>query len=986
MDEIFHWHRAVDSPNRTVAEEQGSPLNLDTDLFLANVDDDDFNIWALIHFNGQDYSSATDNSPVGSSPYLTGSASFQAADAASNLPSLNSSELVSSNPDRPCISCSIGGAASQRIQEDQDRGYCASCVAFKYEYDFGLPQLQHGLALPVNSRHPNLQPSDNVAAVGLLGASLFETPQSLPAMDSVTENTTTALGLHTNALPAKIGTRFSRESVRILKKWLILHSRHPYPTEEEKALLQRQTGLNKTQISNWLTNARRKGKTQPQRSTFSHTGRNQTGPMNIPRRPGTPALESNTNPLQRWVDSPPENEPASVSAIARAVASSWDSSPGLDRPCRSALADEDSNRSLGNTTSPSSAGTSSGGSFASAYSHSGSSFRSMNQSRSHRRRRRRAPPKRDVNTSLIAPPKPYQCTFCSETFRTKHDWQRHEKSLHLSLERWVCAPDGPQVINPRTNQVCCVFCGKVDPDDAHIKSHNYSTCKARHLEEKTFYRKDHLNQHLKLVHNVQFLDWCMKTWRITASEIRSRCGFCGITMNSWPVRAEHLGEHYKSGRTMADWKGDWGFDAPVLDMLESAIPPYLIEMERNSTFPFTASDAPTESPRSAYELITIELGYFMVNYKEEMGSLPSDKEMQLDACRIIFSSEVSSLRDISTESSWLRDLLMASEDITRQARFAPLRQGAENRLCVLKINGKDNMFEQCPLELHLDEFVRAKTLLDQTITDVELQEECCCIISRIEDVSITPSDSTANWLVRLIMSSAAWLSGFRQRAHLPKSDDHGSFLTGARNPGSTIHSYSRLESSLGGYLAAHRATGIEPSDKQLEREARKAIYGFDDGWNHTAANNADWLKAFRQRHGNNIMGTAEATSADLLAITTEGAQPQQLSDLVLNDTVRDVRPTRSPRNFEAMMKMTFFINDANCYRRLAQDLTRFVMSTMSPKNPNRHVPTDAEIQHQARWILFDSDDPWNQTAADNDEWLQRFKREVGILPPDPQPT
>lgn len=32
-----------------------------------------------------------------------------------------------------------------------------------------------------------------------------------------------------------------------------------------------------------------------------------------------------------------------------------------------------------------------------------------------------------------------------------------------------------------------------------------------------------------------------------------------------------------------------------------------------------------------------------------------------------------------------------------------------------------------------------------------------------------------------------------------------------------------------------------------------------------------------------------------------------------------------------------------------------------------------------------SDDPWNQTAADNFEWLQRFKRDVGILPPESGP-
>ncbi|KAM0416868.1 hypothetical protein ACHAPD_005805 [Fusarium lateritium] len=45
--------------------------------------------------------------------------------------------------------------------------------------------------------------------------------------------------------------------------------------------------------------------------------------MDIPPRPGTPAVRntSEMDPLQRWVDSPPEDEPAAVTAIARAVAS-----------------------------------------------------------------------------------------------------------------------------------------------------------------------------------------------------------------------------------------------------------------------------------------------------------------------------------------------------------------------------------------------------------------------------------------------------------------------------------------------------------------------------------------------------------------------------------------------------------------------------------------------------------------------------------------
>jgi hypothetical protein len=58
---------------------------------------------------------------------------------------------------------------------------------------------------------------------------------------------------------------------------------------------------------------------------------------------------------------------------------------------------------------------------------------------------------------------------------------------------------------------------------------------------------------------------------------------------------------------------------------------------------------------------------------------------------------------------------------------------------------------------------------------------------------------------------------------------------------------------------------------------------------------------------------------------------------------------------------------------------------MSPNNPNQHTPTDAEIQNRARWEIYDDDDPWNQTAADNAEWLIRFKRDVGLAPQDSGP-
>ncbi|KAF7556704.1 hypothetical protein G7Z17_g1220 [Cylindrodendrum hubeiense] len=856
-----------------------------------------------------------------------------------------------------------------------------------HDFNFGaLPNLSdesnHGSSFFLDCEYPSFDSGEHVTPVG----GLSETPAPLCSTGCTSDSITTSAPDPNDSVPlTKIRPRFSQQSIQILKKWLLLHCHDPYLDEEENAMLQHQTGLNKTQISNWLSNARRRGKVQPAKFTVHRAGNAGTEPIDIPRRPPTPTVKSNMpdlNPLQRWVESPPENEPACVNAIAKAVASTGESSPGTNGPHDSTLDDEASDRSICNGSSASSFGTSSGGSLGSAYSHnSGGSCTSFGR---RRRRRRRANPKREEQTSLIEPLKPYQCTFCTETFKTKHVWQRHEKSLHLSLESWVCAPDGPRAVDPKTNQICCVFCAKVNPDDAHVDSHNHATCEMRSPDERTFYRKDHLNQHLRLVHGAKFLDWCMEPWKVTTSDIQSQCGFCGIVMHSWPIRVEHLAEHFKSGNTIAEWKGDWGFEPKVLDMLKNAIPPYLIEMERNSTYPYIATCTPTESPRTAYELITLELSYFMENYQEKNGSLPRNAEMQLEACRVIFASEVLSLEGFSAEPSWLRDLLM-TEEISKKARFSPLRQGAENRLAILRINGKDNLFEQCPLELELTKFVCAKISTSLTVTDDELQEECCGIIGRVEDNSKTPSDFISNWLVRLVMSSTSWLVKFRRRANLPASDNTigpGSNLENITNIDSTIYNYSGLERCLGEYVATQRAMGIWPSNGDLERQARKIMSESEETWNQTA-DNIDWLAAFKHHHSQNTGAMNGLTSH--IQPTTGMQQLSTPSSDLLVQAVNVGRPSSNARNFEGMMKNTFFLNDTNCYRRLAQDLTRFVTSTMSPNNPNRHVPTDAEIQHQARCILFDSDDLWNQTAADNEQWLRRFKRDVGIISAEPTP-
>ncbi|KAI0132860.1 C2H2 type zinc finger-containing protein [Xylariales sp. AK1849] len=980
--DFVNWDAAGADTGFDFQSSQGVPGQADEtnmDLVLGDVEGDDWSFWALQHYestqNPEDLTMQAFDEPLGP------------------MAEPLSAPMYWVTPEAPCGHCALGGYQCKRIQEGNYKGYCTSCVALRCECSFG-PLGNHagseaGDTFPANP-WPIMgdRPEHTILHEDELAALVNPTLSSLNPLE-VGANADTD-GKHpspSNAMP-KIGARFSRESVRILKNWVSTHSRHPYPTEEEKESLQKITGLNKTQIANWLANARRRGKILPTRSTSPHIGRGYIQAIDIPKRRGTPGFED-LNPLQRWANSPPENEPASVTAIARAVtasSSAISSSSGRNSPHVSGYSDDGSSKSLCNQSSASSFSNShgsSGGSFASSFSHqsrgSFGSIPSFAHSNRGRRRRRRAPPK-PAEKGLQQPLKTYQCTFCTETFRTKHDWQRHEKSLHLSLERWICSPDGAKSPNAEAGLMNCVFCGEAGPDDKHIESHNFTGCTERTVEERTFYRKDHLRQHLKLVHNAKFLPRTMDVWRVSSPEIRSRCGFCGTVLDSWSIRVDHLAEHFKTGNTMADWKGDWGFDAPVLEMVENSIPPYLIHDERNSPLPYMASQSNPSTPNNAYELLKFELQYWAHNLTEDTGRSPTDDDLQQEACRIVFGSEVSSRNPAYLPSSWLRELIFSRDDITKTVMYQPVRKQAENRMSSLRINGKDNIFEGCELEGQLQEFVKARQLLGLTAMDHELQTEACRIMGRMEEKSGSPSEDVANWLVRLIHASPKWLTDFRKRAQLPRSEDIVDVNERSKDPmliDSTIHNYSRLERELTDFLQVQRAMGQEPLDADLQRQARLIIYENEDDWNQTAADDAEWLTSFKQRHAPLDSNATVSTSS---SSPTSSRLPFPLPTLNSDHGKGSHQTTKgwAPPS-RSMRPGPFFLNDANCYRRLAKGLSRFVASTMSVNNPNCHIPTDDELQHQARWIVYDDDDPWNQTSADNAEWLQRFKRDAGIL-------
>ena len=95
------------------------------------------------------------------------------------------------------------------------------------------------------------------------------------------------------------GAKPSLPAIRILKDWVQDHARHPYPTELEREELKVKTGLRKDQISNWLANARRRGKVPTPTPSSSSNRRRVEGP--VPYAASTPI------DIPMWGDSQPNS-------------------------------------------------------------------------------------------------------------------------------------------------------------------------------------------------------------------------------------------------------------------------------------------------------------------------------------------------------------------------------------------------------------------------------------------------------------------------------------------------------------------------------------------------------------------------------------------------------------------------------------------------------------------------------------------------------
>lgn len=178
----------------------------------------------------------------------------------------------------------------------------------------------------------------------------------------------------------------------------------------------------------------------------------------------------------------------------------------------------------------------------------------------HRRRSNQAQRPKHTSDRIFA------CTFCPDTFKTKYDWARHEKSIHLDIDVWTCAPKDGIILSPSADEIRCVYCNHPNPTPQHLQEHNHQAC--IHTS-RTFSRKDHLVQHLRVTHRLKTIP-DLTSWREDLRAFTCRCGFCGSTLNSWQERVDHLAVHFRKGVTLDEWDGDHGFSQGVAEHVRNA--------------------------------------------------------------------------------------------------------------------------------------------------------------------------------------------------------------------------------------------------------------------------------------------------------------------------------------------------------------------------------------------------------------------------------
>ncbi|KAF4958502.1 hypothetical protein FSARC_11003 [Fusarium sarcochroum] len=459
-----------------------------------------------------------------------------------------------SRPPAPCTNCRRTRLQCLILHTTVDNPNptksCSSCVALFRECSLAGRKKREPSAFETSE--PVIGRLHGVSEHSILGVP-----------ETVEEAQPASQGLSIAALSGKRTNTRSVRKTRVLRNWFISNMGHPYPSEEEKSSLAQQSGLSRSQVINWFANTRRRHRLSSAYSTSPSRGRQGFAP-------GSPMphyLRKNMSPMDRWKNSPPDEEPASATAIENALAAQSSGQSSLDSD---ELGVSDGPGSSNDSLWQSAIQDASSNSASSCYSFRSREailFSRSGSSAGEGPSISRTTSSRSRGKKLVA----FQCTFCRQSFKKKYDWVRHERSIHLpGLDSWICSlpvtqdqsflvwrmsEDGPQ----------CLFCGQDSPSEEHIQAHEFDTCAERPISERKFTRKDHLWQHLHKFHGCRKWDgWKpdLSLLQHRQDAIRSKCGFCQVMMESWGERIDHIAAHFRSGLTMEHWVGGSGIHDP----------------------------------------------------------------------------------------------------------------------------------------------------------------------------------------------------------------------------------------------------------------------------------------------------------------------------------------------------------------------------------------------------------------------------------------
>ena len=168
----------------------------------------------------------------------------------------------------------------------------------------------------------------------------------------------------------------------------------------------------------------------------------------------------------------------------------------------------------------------------------------------------------------------FQCTFCYKRLSSK-TWKRHETTQHFPQHQWTCMKNGfrtahdpltcRNLVEGSPPKLVCIFCNSSDPDESHaVFCHRISQCLENPKSDRTFSRKDHLVQHLRRFHNSSLSSFFLESWKSKTEldDFEWNCGFCGDSLRSWNIRANHIAKHFRERKTMADWCSNRGVYGP----------------------------------------------------------------------------------------------------------------------------------------------------------------------------------------------------------------------------------------------------------------------------------------------------------------------------------------------------------------------------------------------------------------------------------------